>query len=160
MVDEEAILRFFAMRSALGNYRVPLKKFLNEYMGTVRNAGLEETAALENTFRQAVTHARDLLGNSAFRMLRADGQPAESAVNRAVLEAQLLACSWIVPGTGQRNAGRAKQEIVQLFQNEQFTDAVQRATGDRARTLQRLRDTIAALERAGVQVTVPHNLQH
>jgi hypothetical protein len=30
MVDEEAILRFFAMRERLNVYKTPLKKFLNE----------------------------------------------------------------------------------------------------------------------------------
>jgi hypothetical protein len=84
--------------------------------------------------------------------------PAESAVNRALLEAQLLACSWLTP---QSNADpqRVKQEVSQLFRSEQFTDAVRRATGDRSRTLQRVRDTVAALVRAGGQVEVPLNLQ-
>jgi hypothetical protein len=39
MVDEEAILRFFAMRANIGTYHTPLKKFLNEYMSG--NASLE-----------------------------------------------------------------------------------------------------------------------
>ena len=41
MVDEEAILRFFAMRAKIGTYRTPLKKFLNDYMSEMRNASDE-----------------------------------------------------------------------------------------------------------------------
>ena len=37
MVDEEAILRFFAMRAGIGVYRTPLKKFLNVFMAQVRH---------------------------------------------------------------------------------------------------------------------------
>jgi Protein of unknown function DUF262 len=159
MVDEEAILRFFAMRSGLGNYRTPLKKFLNEYMSSVRNADPAQIAQQRAIFQQTCSRAQTLLGPSAFRMLGPNGAPSETAVNRALLEAQLLACSWVDPSSDP-NPNNVRMEIAGLFQNEQFTDAVQRATGDRSRTLQRVRDTVAALERAGGQVQVPHNLQN
>jgi hypothetical protein len=158
MVDEEAILRFFAMRARIGVYRTPLKKFLNEYMSTVRGADIAQLDQLRNVFRATVDRAHALLGGSAFRILNVQGVPLEAAVNRALLEAQLLACSWISPDSNP-NPAKVKREIAGLFQNEQFTDAVQRATGDRSRTLQRVRDTIAALERAGARLQVPNNLQ-
>src|SRR5262249_45696392 len=44
MVDEELILRFFALRAGLDNYRTPLKRFLNNYMESTRKfdaAGLD-----------------------------------------------------------------------------------------------------------------------
>ena len=44
MVDEEAILRFFAMRDGIGSYRTPLKKFLNDFMGKVRHSSAEQIA--------------------------------------------------------------------------------------------------------------------
>lgn len=47
MVDEEAILRFFAMREKLEVYKTPLKKFLNEYMGSVRSADLSKSQHIE-----------------------------------------------------------------------------------------------------------------
>jgi len=86
-----------------------------------------------------------------------DGQPSETAVNRALLEAQLLACSWVVDQP-LPNANTVKRSIAKLFQDELFTDAVRRATGDRSRTLKRARDTVAAIERAGAKIQVPHNL--
>jgi hypothetical protein len=158
MVDEEAILRFFAMRSGLATYRTPLKKFLNEYMSTARNKSADDISELRLIFEQTVSRARALLGPAAFRVLNSDGVPAESAVNRALLEAQLLACSWLNPDS-KPDPQRVRREIGELFGSEHFTDAVQRATGDRSRTLQRVRDTIAALVRAGGRVNAPLDLQ-
>ena len=157
MVDEEAILRFFAMRERLGTYKTPLKKFLNEYMASVRSADAQQIAAYRDTFSQTIDRASALLGHSAFRVLGPNGEPSETAVNRSLLEAQLLACSWIV-GPQLPSANSVKRHIASLFRDETFTDAVQRATGDRSRTLKRARDTVAAFRDAGAGVHVPHNL--
>lgn len=159
MVDEEAILRFFAMHAKLSEYRPPLKTFLNKYMGSMRNLEPAQIARHRDLFEHAVERVRGLLDSIAFRILKPDGTPLEPAVNRALLEAQLLVCSWLEP-TSHPSPDRVKREITDLFRNDQFTDAVQRATGDRSRTLQRVRDTAAALERAGAQLRVPHNLQN
>ena len=158
MVDEEAILRFFAMREGIGTYRTPLKKFLNQFMAQVRRANADQIAEYTGVFRYATQRAASLLGNSAFRVLGEDGEPTESAVNRALLEAQLLACSWIVP-TSEPRPTIVKQSIAALFRGEGFVDAVQRATGDRARTLRRARDTVDALRAAGAELQVPYDLQ-
>lgn len=159
MVDEEAILRFFAMREKLGAYKTPLKKFLNEFMSTVRSADSQKIEAYRAAFIRAVDTAAELLGQSAFRMLGLNGEPAETAVNRALLESQLLACSWVA-GTSLPSTKAVKKHVAALFTDETFTDAVQRATGDRSRTLKRVRDTVAAIQDAGAKMQVPHNLSH
>ena len=87
MVDEEAILRFFAMRDGIGSYRTPLKEFLNDFMGKVRHSSAEQIAEYTRVFHYAVHRAATLLGNLAFRLLDRHGEPEESAVNRALLEA-------------------------------------------------------------------------
>src|ERR1035437_5284717 len=96
MVDEEAILRFFAMREKLGTYRTPLKKFLNEFMSGARSADGQQIGAYRNTFAQTIDNVTALLRQSSFRVLGPNGQPCETAVNRALPDAQLLACSWLV----------------------------------------------------------------
>ncbi|CCD85562.1 conserved protein of unknown function [Bradyrhizobium sp. ORS 285] len=157
MVDEEAILRFFAMRDRLNAYKTPLKKFLNEYMASVRAATPQQIEQYRATFTRAVGNASALLGGSAFRVLGSNGQPSEAAVNRALLESQLLACSWIA-GENLPSASDVKRKMASLFKDEGFTDAVQRATGDRSRTLKRARDTVAVMLDAGAEMEVPHNL--
>ncbi|WP_407193660.1 DUF262 domain-containing protein [Bradyrhizobium sp. STM 3566] len=157
MVDEEAILRFFAMRERLNTYKTPLKKFLNEYMSSVRSLSPAQINEYRATFSRAVDVAGALLGGSAFRVLGSNGAPTETAVNRALLEAQLLACSWISEDK-LPDSSRVRRCVAALFKDESFTDAVQRATGDRSRTLKRARDTLAAMQEAGALVQVHHNL--
>jgi hypothetical protein len=157
MVDEEAILRFFAMRERIGVYRTPLKKFLNEFMGQVRNSDADQISEYTRIFHYAVHRAATLLGNRAFRVLDRHGEPIESAVNRALLEAQLLSCSWL-EGNSEPSPELVKERVAGLFRSEEFLDSVQRATGDRARTLRRAQETVEALRAAGASVVVPHNL--
>jgi hypothetical protein len=157
MVDEEAILRFFAMREKLGTYRTPLKKFLNDFMAEKRNSAPEQIENYRVAFHRTIQTATALLGNSAFRMLGPDGQPTKTAVNRALLETQLLASSW-VDSAQLPNATAVRAKVALLFNDQQFVDAVQRATGDRSRTLTRARYTVAALIEAGARLNVPYDL--
>lgn len=157
MVDEEAILRFFAMRDKIGVYRTPLKKFLNDFMAEVRHSNNSQIAEYTRVFQDAVHRASTLLGVRAFRLLDRHGEVEESAVNRALLEAQLLACSWIEPES-KPNPARVKESISGLFRSEPFLDSIQRATGDRSRTLRRAQETVEALRAAGASVVVPHIL--
>jgi hypothetical protein len=157
MVDEELILRFFALHSRLENYKTPLKRFLNDFMRDFCNLAAEQIAELQALFNHAVSTAHELLGSTAFRNLDSQGRPLDASVNRALFDAQTLACSWI---TNRGNATRAKttREIGALFGNEAFLDSIQRATGDRSRTITRLRETAVALKRAGADVIVPFDL--
>lgn len=157
MVDEEAILRFFAMSEKLATYRTPLKKFLNTFMGEKRNATQQQIDDYRAIFVRTIDTATALLGNSAFRMLGADGQPTETAVNRALLETQLLASSWVI-NPPLPNGAAVRARVALLFNDPQFVDAVQRATGDRSRTLTRARHTVAAFTEAGAQMNVPYDL--
>ena len=91
MVDEEAILRFL---SEIWNPPNTPKKFLNTFMSEKRNATPQQIDEYRATFVRTINTATALLGSSAFRMLGADGHPTETAVNRALLETQLLASSW------------------------------------------------------------------
>ena len=158
MVNEEAILRFLAMRERLGTYRTPLKKFLNDFMSEKRNSAPEQIEDYRITFSHTVDTATALLGSSAFRMLGADGRPTEPTVNRALLETQLLASSWVAIPPPPNAAAAVRERVALLFSDPQFVDAVQRATGDRSRTLTRARYTVAAFVEAGAQMSVPYDL--
>ena len=70
----------------------------------------------------------------------------------------MLACSWLVEEPRLPDPERARSEVAALFVNETFMDSIQRATGDRARTLKRIRETVAALERAGATILAPFDL--
>jgi hypothetical protein len=157
MADEEAILRFFAMRERLDLYKTPLKKFMNKFMGDKKSAAPEQIDAYRSLFQRTADNVAAVLGDSAFRMLGGDGAHADGGVNRALLETQLLAASWMesIPKHKER---KVREKIAELFSNADFIDAIQRATGDRARTLTRARLTTKAFRDAGAIMTVPFDL--
>ena len=158
MVDEELILRFFALRTHLDAYRTPLKRFLNTFMSEARESTTAQLTAYADNFNVTIANVQTLFGESAFRVVTADGSKTDSSINRALFDAQMLASSFI---TGSSSAGvlkAARSAVAALFSDEEFMDAIQRATGDRARTLKRLRDTVNALAGAGIPITVPFKL--
>ena len=52
MVDEEIILRFFALNALLDKYRTPLKRFLNEYMNSLKDSASDGIEALTDQVRR------------------------------------------------------------------------------------------------------------
>jgi Protein of unknown function DUF262 len=158
MVDEELILRFFALHSGLETYRTPLKRFLNNYMQRVRNGNPDEIADLRSTFEGATNMVHALLGTTAFRVINHDTGATEPAVNRALFDAQMLSSCWVQSDIAEIETARVHRELAVLFGDESFMDSIQRATGDRARTLKRIRETVSALERAGLRVQAPFDL--
>jgi hypothetical protein len=158
MVDEELILRFFSLHSGLDTYRTPLKRFLNNYMLRVRHANPDEIAKLRSTFEGATKVVHALLGSRAFRVFNDHIRTIEPAVNRALFDAQMLSSSWVKSDVAKIETGPVQRELAGLFGDESFMDSIQRATGDRARTLKRIRETVSALERAGLRVQAPFDL--
>ncbi len=158
MVDEEIVLRFFALNDLLDKYRTPLKRFLNEYMNSSKDLDPDSIANLRAKFEKTISKVSRLVGPNAFRITDRKGKLIDKTVNRALFDAQMLACSWIGGGEASADPGRVRNEISGLFADELFLDSIQRATGDRARTLKRIRETVAALSRAGLSIEVPFDI--
>jgi hypothetical protein len=159
MVDEEFALRFFALRNDLSGYRPPLKKFLNDYMRTVQNAPDDELYTLRRSFTQTVTRIRDVWGASAFKVTDRRGRATERAPNRALFDAQMIAFD-LVPTSEATSEHRKEiiQEFAKLFRTDDFIDSISLATGDRTRTHARVRESLLALQRAGINVKLPAGL--
>ena len=158
MVDEELLLRFFALRELLSTYRTPLKRFLNTFMSERRDTGEDESSTMVAAFNHAIKCLSSILGTAAFRNLTPAGTVAEIALNRALFDSQMLAASWIVECPTVEQSGRARQRMAALFSDETFLDSIQRATGDRSRTIRRLRLTVEAFRTAGIVLNVPFDL--
>lgn len=159
MVDEELILRFFALREGLKDYRPPLKRFLNEYMDSVKDAGPTKLRNLKEAFENTTAVAYAVLGANAFRTTDSRGHLLETGVNRALFEAQMLAFSWVEsPGAIGSKKTSIVRELGKVYRDPDFQDSIQRATGDRTRTLLRVRGVVAALRAAGVRVKAPRSL--
>lgn len=156
MVDEEFALRFFALSAGLGDYRPPLKKYLNEYMRSVQNASPKQIGGLRARFDRTVTPIVAVWGANAFRQTDARGKATERAPNRALFDAQMVAFNLVQDkDTVVSKRSEIIQEFAALYRDEEFVDAISLATGDRSRTFLRIRFAIDALQRAGLDVTKP-----
>ncbi len=142
MVDRELILRFFALRSDLSKYRTPLVRFLNNYMRANRHPADEWLQQQGELFRNTVDLMSEVLGSSAFRVTDRQGVPRERNINKALFDAQTLAFSVANLSDVQANSKRVVRELGALFDNENFDDAIRLSTGDRVKTLTRLRHVL------------------
>lgn len=153
MVDEEFALRFFALSAGLGNYRPPLKKFLNEYMRGVQDASPKQIGALRARFDATVAPIVAVWGANAYRQTNARGSATERTPNRALFDAQMVAFDLVTnKDTLVSRRSELVKEFAKLYRDEDFVDAISLATGDKSRTYLRIRYAVGALRRAGLDV--------
>ena len=165
-VDEELILRFFALRDTLGVYKPPLKRVLNEYMGAHKDPDDEWLAERRQIFASTMSSLASVLGGQSFRLIDQEGKPLSDergkplprGVNRALFDAQAIAFSWVKAPILAGKRAEIVQRISEALTSEATQDAVRRATGDRRRILHRVKAMVSALEAAQVEVDVPINL--
>jgi hypothetical protein len=156
MVDEELVLRFFALRDRLPDYRPALKKFLNDYMGDVRQrAGAPQLEMMSTRFEETSTAVARMLGAGAFRQIDSAGKTVDRAPNRAIFDAEMLAFSWATTPLEEMDRAAVVKSVATLFEDPEFIDACTRATGDRARTLLRVRLMAGALQDAELALDLP-----
>jgi len=152
MVDQELILRFFALRDRLPQYRTPLVRFLNDYMRANRNPSDERIVEKGDLFHETMQLINTVMNVSAFRVTDTTGRPTERVINRAVFEAQAIAFSICDGDEARARAQYLRRSLASLFSDSNYDELIRRATGDRARTLGRVRDTVEAFRSAGVSV--------
>jgi Protein of unknown function DUF262 len=152
MVDQELILRFFALRDRLPQYRTPLVRFLNEYMQDNRTPSQEWISEKRAQFISTMQLISRVMPGTAFRVTDSSGRSPERVINRALFEAQAVVFSVCDEGQAASSASALRMSLASLFGDGAFDELIRRATGDRFRTLGRIRDTAAAFESAGVRV--------
>lgn len=154
MVDRELVLRFLALRNHLPQYRTPLLRFLNEFMRKNATLGHDQLETFRAQFELAVSTVRQLFGSSAFRVIDAQGDPVERNVNRALFDAQMLACGVRTDGVPAGGTGCVREAVAGLSVQERFADSIRRATGDRSRTLYRIRSLAQVLQSCGIPIDI------
>lgn len=167
MVDEELVLRWFAMADEIANYRPPLNRFLNDYMEKHKDETEDWLSEKEKSFIETMIRIERLLNGQAFRLIDVDGKPLKDAegkplprgVNRALFDAQAMAFSWVTSSLKEENKKLVIRSIAEVLQKEVLQDAVRRATGDRARVRLRIKLMVEALENSGLHLNVPKELE-
>lgn len=155
MVDAELILRYFAIRDALPDYKPPLKTLLNEYMRAHRHVPEDTQAELTKRFESAVAAVAAVFSQHPFRRLSMtdDGPVWDRSVNRAVLDIQMIVMEGMDQDWLITNAAAVEEEFRRLcLEDGVFADAISRATADKTRLEYRLRRWAQALEGLGAEV--------
>jgi hypothetical protein len=137
----ELVLRFFAVRSSVADYRPPLKMILSEYMRQNRDPNSETIQRLKDLFFNALQNARVVYGDEVFRRYRAkDGQLGfETAVSKAVFELEMVSLSYLEAAIVKERAAEIKSAFMSLsVGNEAFSESLSRATDHRKRFYNRL----------------------
>ncbi len=154
MTFEELILRFFALDERFANYRPSLKRFLNDYMRDHKDLRGRQLAAKRDRFLQTAERAYAIYGESCFRragLNERDEWLWLPSLNSAMFDAVMLNLARLdaTPARLARKSSELEQMTVELtLEDEDFQDAISRATGDRTRLRRR------------VQIFARHLAQH
>jgi len=153
MRHEELVLRFFALRSVVTNYRPPLKQVLNEFMRSNRNPDAAGLAAMAAIFERALRNCTAVFGTNCFRRVQTDGKGErwDTNVNRAVFDVQMLGFADLSPSVVSERAEAIREAFrFHCLADEEFQDAVSLATADRKKFYTRMRIWLTALREEGV----------
>ena len=138
--DHELILRFLAMLERRSEYERPMKDFLNKYMASRSNVEDDEANRLTGTFGSTADIILEALGDRAFRL--------GTAVNAAVLDSVMVGVAVRLEAGAISDPQTLSVAYDSLIQNEDFLQAVERATADEDAVQSRMALSIEAF--AGV----------
>jgi hypothetical protein len=159
----ELILRFFAVREGLEDYKPPLKMILTNYMRLHREPDASWQSGIKSVFDTALTNCVVIFGDRAFRRYRQkpDAPPAyERAVSRAVFELQMISLSYVSASQAETKKVEVKNSFENLsLDNSEFSDSLSRATDHRTRFYKRMRLWDAELSQIGLSTELSARLQ-
>jgi hypothetical protein len=150
----ELVLRFFAVRGAIKDYRPPLKMILSEYMRENREPGAESIQRLKSLFLNALENSRTVFGDDVFRRYREKDKQFgfETAVSKAVFELEMLSLSFFRSADVKFRAAEIKSAFMNLsLTNSEFSECLSRATDHRKRFYKRVELWNAELRTLGLQ---------
>jgi hypothetical protein len=139
--DMEMILRFFAFLYHAGDYKSPMKDFLNRYMATNRHLKKQSRRDLVKIFTDTTRTILDGIGTRAFRPQR--------AVNAAVVDSVMVGVAKRILAKGPvRSPAQLKAHFDQLMDDKDYIAAIETSTAQEANVYRRL--TIAEATFANV----------
>lgn len=148
MVAEELVLRFLALHAGLGDYRPPLRQFLNTYMRGRRSTPI--TAQENELFRDCLDVALHTFGSAAFQVPDSTGK-VHNIVNKALFDAVMLSLALADRDAIRASPGLLTQVIPGLLGDDTFRASLGRATADRRRVFERIRRLSLEIEGLGIR---------
>ena len=149
----ELILRFFAVRAAVEDYKPPLKMILSEFMRTHRTDNETAIKDFELMFTKALMNVVFVFGVESFKRYREKDGVAdfENSVSKAVFELEMLSLSFFTETEVlSKSAAIAAAFRALSLANQTFAESLSRATDHRSRFYLRLRLWNAELVKLGL----------
>ncbi|MBB3349811.1 DUF262 domain-containing protein [Sphingomonas sp. BK069] len=151
MDDRELVLRFLAFYClGLDSYRQPdMDGFLITAMKSINELSEERLAEVSLHFSQAMSTARAVFGNDAFRKRFSDNA-SRLPINKALFEAisvNLARLSDQQARTLIARASRVRQGLIELCNTRAFESAISQGTGDVRKVRRRFEGIAELLER-------------
>lgn len=135
--DQELILRFIAFQARGDQYKRPLKKFLNDFVKDHRDLQGIDAQRIRTHFASVCSLLKEGIGRRAFR---AHGNQLNAALAEAV-----MCAVWTRLEAGEiKQIGGLDGAYDLLVAEEDFIEAVERATADEEQVRTRLRLATAA----------------
>ncbi len=129
--DMEMILRFFAFLFHSGEYRSPMKGFLNRYMATNRQLERQPEQQLREIFTQTTRVIHEGVGSKAFRPVR--------AVNAAVVDSLMTGIARRLGRRGRiTDLGDLRARWGALMANPDYRAATETGTSQEANVAKRM----------------------
>nr|WP_298251121.1 DUF262 domain-containing protein [uncultured Halomonas sp.] len=126
--DQELVLRIFGLVANPGNYKRPLKKFLNDIVAQFRNECRDNHIRFAEAFERASQILIDTVGGDAFR--------TGSQVNAALAEAVMVGLIRRLLDKGEPKTTCISGVIKEI--KDQARDAISRSTADESQVISRI----------------------
>jgi hypothetical protein len=110
--DQELILRFFALYFNGKNYKLPMKGFLNEYMGENKHLTLQSENKLRQIFETTIEVVYKSIGSKAFKPIR--------GMNASVFDAVMVGLARRLEKGHIQNLELLREKYQSLLENENF----------------------------------------
>ncbi len=120
--DQELILRFLALFFYSTKYGRPMKGFLNKYMATNRDCKRQNAKTLRAAFENTIAVIHEGLGSRAFRLA--------VALNAAVMDSVMTGLAHRLADGPIKKIDAFETAYQELLVNDDYLQAVQRATAD------------------------------
>jgi hypothetical protein len=146
LADEEMILRFFSFQvQGLGNYRTPLKHWLNDAAKAGRKLTDHRISDLRLKWQNAI--AASLIWFSPSACFR---RPGGTSINRALFDLTMFTASQVKVSDAQEKSDNFNQEYAKLLNNEEFQDLISRSVDHKKRTERRFELWLESMRRIGL----------
>lgn len=125
--DQELILRFFAFKYELNNYRAPMKEFLNGFMEKHRDMRFLKRDLMFYEFEESLKYILEKIGKKAFRPTR--------SLNAAAFDSIMVATSQNISKLSQIHDFKVRYK--NLMSNQEYIKSITRSTADESSVIYR-----------------------